>query len=236
MAVLSDSPVRTLADFGGINLGETNAGGAAEVAAASMLAGAGLKSSEYSFVPIGTGSQGLTAILAKKVDGVAFPLLEIVRDEVVGNVTFRVFRHPILKDIGNVGFAATPATIAAKADVLKRFCRAIVEAAIFVRANPQAAARLYLQGSGQRVTDEAVQQTTRIYQLMQNDLLASDTSDRRIGSMSPKDLELYSRYLVDYGFAHQVVPGAAVVTDQFVDYANDFDHQALAKYAKSQHY
>jgi NitT/TauT family transport system substrate-binding protein len=233
MGVLTDSPIKTLEAFKGTQLGETNAGGAAEVAAASMLAGAGLRSSDYSLVPIGTGAQGLTAIVTKKVDGVAFPLLEIVRDEVIGNITMRVFRHPILKDIANVGFAAPPATIAAKADVLKRLSRAIVKAAIFVRVNPTAAARLYLQGSGQKVTAQAVAETAHIYVLLRDDLLAADPSSKRIGLMSGKDLELYSRYLVDYGFAHQVVPANVVATDQFIDFANDFDHQAVEAYARS---
>jgi NitT/TauT family transport system substrate-binding protein len=235
LGVLSDSPIRSLADFSGKTLGETNAGGAAEVATESMLGGAGLKSGDYSFVPIGTGAQGLTAITSKRVDAVAFPLLEIVRDEVVGHIAFRVFRHPILRDIGNVAFAAPPAMIAAKSDVLKRFSRAIVMAALFVRANPVAAARLYLQGSGQPVTPEAVAETAHIYELLRDDLLAADPADKRIGLVSASGLELYDRYLVDYGFAHQVAPASALATDRFIAYANDFDHRALIRFAQRQH-
>ncbi len=235
LGVLADSPIRELTDFNGAVLGEANAGSSSEVAADSMLAGAGLKSGAYSYVPIGIGAQGLSAIAGKRVDGVAFPLLEIVRDEVVGHLAFRVYRHPILRDISNVGFAAPPDIIRTKADVLKRFSRAIVKAALFVRTNPRAAARLYLQGSGQKVTDEALAETTRIYQLMRDDLLAADPADKRIGLISGKNLELYSRYLVDYGFAHQVAPAAALATDQFVAFANDFDHNALKKYALSMH-
>jgi NitT/TauT family transport system substrate-binding protein len=235
LAVLADSPIRTLAGFAGTTIGEANFGSTGEVAAESMLAGAGLKRGDYSFVPIGVGAQGLSAIAAKRVDGMIFPVLEIVRDSVAGNLTFRTWRHPILKDIGNVGFAATPETLRAKADVLQRFSRAIVKAAIFVRTNPEAAARLYLVGSGQKATPEAIRDTARMYRLLRNDLLAADPADKHIGAISGKNLELYSRYMVDYGFAHEVAPASALATDRFIAFANDFDRTAFEKYAAGFH-
>lgn len=231
LAVLDGSPIRTLAGFSGAVLGEGNPGSAAEIAAASILGGAGLKRGDFSFLPIGVGAAGLSAITGKRIDAVAFPVLEIVRDSVAGNLTFRTWRHPILKDVANVGFAATPETMRTKADVLKRFSRAIVEAAIFVRANPDAAARLYLAGSGQKVTPESVAQTAHMYRLLKDDLLAANPLDKRIGAISGKNLQLYSQYMVDYGFAHEVAPASALATDAFVAYANDFDHNAFARWA-----
>jgi NitT/TauT family transport system substrate-binding protein len=233
LAVLSDSPIRTLADFKGTTLGENNAGSAAEVATRSMLSGVGLRSSDYAFVQTGSGAAGLNAVLTKRVDGLAFPYIELALYQVVGHATFRYFRHPILKDIGNVGYAAAPATIQAKADAMRRFCRAIVKASLFVRVNPAAAARLYLQGSGQRVTADAIASTTQLYRLLQNDFPAADASNPRIGYLSPQALQLYSTYLTQYGMTHAVVPGTTLATDQFIPFANDFDHQALENYARS---
>jgi NitT/TauT family transport system substrate-binding protein len=235
LAVLAGSPIHDLAGFSGATLGEGNFGSTGEVAAESMLAGAGLKRGDYSFVPIGVGAQGLSAIASKRVDGVIFPVLEIVRDSVAGNLTFRTWRHPILKDVGNVGFAATPDTLRTKAGVLQRFSRAIVKAAVFVRTNPEAAARLYLVGSGQKPTPEAIRDTAHMYRLLRDDLLAADPSDRRIGAISGKNLELYSRYMVDYGFAHEVAPASALATDRFIAFANDFDRAAFVRYAAAFH-
>jgi NitT/TauT family transport system substrate-binding protein len=233
LAVTTNSPIKTLSDFKGTTLGETAAGGAAEVASESMLAGVGLKPTDYSFVAIGVGAQALTAITSKRVDGVAFPYLEVVNDSIVGGVQFRVFRHPLLKDVGNVGYCASPATIAARPDVLKRFARAIVEAALFVRINPQAAALLYVKGSGQKVTDDTVERTTRILIGLQDDLPAADPSNKRIGYFNPRNITLYSNILAQYGMIKSAVPGSDVVTDQFIAYANDFDHKALVAFAKS---
>jgi NitT/TauT family transport system substrate-binding protein len=231
LAVLAGSPIRTLADFKGALLGET-APNTADVAAESMLGGAGLKRTDYSFVTIGIGAQALSAVVSKRVDGLAFPFLEIVNDTIVGQTTFRVFRHPILKDVVNTGYAATPATIASKGDALKRFSRAIVKAALLVRLNPIAAARLYLQGSGQSVTDDAVARTARVLVGFGGDFPAADPANKRIGLISPRGLQLYSTYLTDYGMTQAVVPGPAVATDQFIAFANDFDRRAFAAYAK----
>jgi NitT/TauT family transport system substrate-binding protein len=233
LAVPADSPIKSLADFKGAVLAETTVASPGEVIVKSMLAGAGLKTGDYTFLMTGFGPAGLAAITSKRVDGAAFPYLEIVNDQIVGNLNFRVFRHPILTDISDVAYSATPATIASKADVLKRFARAIVESALFVRTNPAAAARLYLQGSGQKITADSLQKTTLVITLLQNDLPAANPANKRIGEISAKDMDLYDKYLADYGFTHAAVPGSAVATDQFIAYANDFDHAAVVKLAKS---
>jgi NitT/TauT family transport system substrate-binding protein len=233
LAVPTTSSIRTLGDFRGATLGETSAAGAGEIAAESMLAGVGLKPSDYSFIPIGVGAQALSAITSNRVTGVAFPYLEVVNDSIFGNIQFRVFRHPLLKDVGNVGYAASPSTIQTRADVLKRFARAIVEAALFVRTNPQAAALLYVKGSGQKVTPETLATTTRILTALENDFPAADPSNKRIGYFPPLGVQLYSTILAQYGLAQSAVPGAAIITNAFIPYANDFDHKALIAYAKA---
>ncbi len=235
LGVLADSPIRSLADFKGAVLGESTAGSPAEVAADSMLAGAGVKPGAYSYIPIGIGAGALSAMTAHRVDGATFSYFEFANDEVAGQTSFRIFRHPILKDIGNVGYAATPATIQARGDVLARFSRAIVEAALFVRLNPAAAARLYLQGAGQRVTDDALRTTTRVLTALEDDFPAADPANKRIGLLSPRNMDLYGTYLLEYGLLHAAVPGAAIATTQFIGFANGFDHRALEKHILSMH-
>ncbi len=231
LAVPATSPIRTLAGFKGADIGETNTGSSGEVSAGSMLAGAGLRKGDYAYIPIGYGARALDAIATNRVAGVAFPHAELITMEAVENATFRYFRSPILKDVANVGYAALPATIAAKSDVLARFSRAIVEAAFFIRKNPAAAARLFLTGTGAKVTPEALRIKTLELTLLEDDLPAADAASPRIGYLSPLGLELYSRSIVDVGVAHQVVPGSAIVTDRFVRFANAFDHRAVAALA-----
>jgi NitT/TauT family transport system substrate-binding protein len=233
IGVLDTSPIATLADFKGKDIGEVTAGSAGEAAAESMLGGAGLSRSDYSFVPIGAGAQGLAAIVSGKVAGAMFPTVELQMDEALGHVNFRFFRHPILKDVATSGFVAAPATIATKAEALRRFCRAMVEAGIFIRVNPAVAARYFLQGAGLRVTAASLADETRAIELSQADLLANDLANPRLGYVQPLGITVYGKFLFDRGMVSAIVPSSAIVTNQFVPYANDFDKKALIAHVKT---
>jgi NitT/TauT family transport system substrate-binding protein len=233
LGVLDDSPIRTLAGFKGANIGETNAGATAEIAAGDMLAGAGLKKADYAYVPIGVGAQGLAAIVARKVAGVAFPSVELGLDSVVGHVKFRIFHDPILDGIPNVAYMASPATIQSKADELRRYSRAIVKASLFIRYNPRASARFFLQGTGQKTTVQAVDTIAEEIAALQGDLPAADPSNERIGYIDPKGVALYCTFMAAAGLTAEVVPASAVVTDRFIAFANDFDRRAVIAFAKN---
>jgi NitT/TauT family transport system substrate-binding protein len=232
LGVLADSPIKTLADFKGATLGTTSAGGPTEVAAASMLAGAGLKRGDYSFLPIGVGAAALSAMVNKRVDGAAFPNVELGLDEVNGNVKFRIFEHPILSTIGDAGFAATPATIEAKSDQLRRFCRALVKAAIVIHTNPRVAARLFLQGAGVKLTADALEKEMRVLALLNDELPGVDPTSKKIGLMPAHDISVLIRFFADQGLLPQI-PAEETVTGRFIPYANDFDHRAFIAQAKA---
>jgi NitT/TauT family transport system substrate-binding protein len=202
------------------------------VTAEVMLAGAGVDPSDVTFSPIGVGPQALQAVISGHVDGLGYPYGEVVPLEVVGNVKMRVFRHPILKDVGISGFAATPATVAAKADLLQRFSRAIVKGALFVRENPAVSARYFLGAFGTKITPEALQNEIKELTLLEDDLPAADPTSKRIGLLSINGLQLYSQILADRGMTKQVVPATAVATNEFVPFANTFDRPAVIAFAK----
>jgi NitT/TauT family transport system substrate-binding protein len=213
MGVLDESPIRTLADFKGTEIGVPTLGNGAVQAAQSMLAGAGLGPGEYSFAPIGQGAQALEALLGRRVAGVAFPFGAIVPFEVMGH-KMRVFRNPTLGDISNAGYFATPATIATRADALARFSRAIVE------------------GTGSKVTPEALHTWIATLRLSQRDLLAADPSSRRIGAISPNDVGIFTAFLAASGQTKELVPAADVMTNRFIPFANAFDRTAVIALAR----
>jgi NitT/TauT family transport system substrate-binding protein len=227
LAVLDDSPVKTLADLKGATIGEISPGSPAEISTNSMLEGAGLKKSDVSYQVIGNGAQAITALTTHKVAAAAFPYPELLTYEAVAHITFRYFHHPILKDVPNVAYAATPDAIANKADVLRRFARAHVMAAILIRENPALAARYFLEGAQIKVTADALANETRLLSFAQDQLPGIDPASKKIGYISPRGLQIYSQFMADNGLTKSVVLVSSVLTDQFIDYANDFDHQAF---------
>jgi NitT/TauT family transport system substrate-binding protein len=180
LAVLDDSPIKTLTDFKGASIGVHELGpqSTGQATVTSMLANAGLQNGDYTFVPIGFNN--LDALTSKRVAGAGFPYYEMIPFQVAG-AKLRIFENPILKDTPSGGYGASPATIQTKGDALRRFARAIVRASLLVRLNPAGSARLMLQANGKPFTDADVQLYTRELTYWESSLPAADPSNKRIG-------------------------------------------------------
>jgi NitT/TauT family transport system substrate-binding protein len=231
LAVLDDSPIKTLTDFKGASIGVHELGpqSTGQATVTSMLANAGLKSGDYSFVPIGFNN--LDALTSKRVAGAGFPYYEMIPFQVAG-AKLRIFENPILKDTPSGGYGASPATIRTKSDALRRFARAIVRASLLVRLNPAGSARLMLQTLGKPFTEDDVQLYARELTLWESSLPAADPANKHIGLFPLAGEDAYGKLLADFGLTKAPVPASAVVTNQFNAFANDFDHAAVAALAK----
>ena len=227
IGVLDSSPIRTLADFKGASIGELSLGQSGEYYTNVMLAGAGLKKTDYSFAAIGAGAQSIQALVTKRVDAAAFPYPALRIDEIIGNVKFRYFYEPLLKDVSDVAYVATPATIATKADALRRFTRAIVKSAILIRVNPALAAKYFAQANGQPATGAATENEVRLLTSAADSLPGFDPASMRIGDVSLRGTHVLAQFMYDNGITTQLVPAEAVATNQFTAYANAFDHRAF---------
>jgi NitT/TauT family transport system substrate-binding protein len=239
LAVLDDSPVKTLADFKGKvigvhQLGSGNKPFGGQTAVTTAMASAGLTTSDYSFAAIGFNDKALSAVKSGAVAGAGFPFYELIPFEVAGT-KLRIFENPILEAIPSGGYAAAAATIRTKGDALQRFSRAIVKAALFVRYNPAAAARLMLQTRGNPYTEDDVTFFTKALTIWEDALPARDPANPHIGYIPPDGEEVYSKLLAQYGVTKAQVPVSAVVTNQFNAFANDFDHKAVEALAKQMH-
>lgn len=232
LGVLDDSPIKALTDFKGALIGEYSAGSSAEDYVNDMLFGVGLKKDDFSYIPIGNGAQAIQAMTSHKVAGAAFPYLELLIYQVNANQKYRFFTNPNLVDVPDTGYTATPETIATKADVLRRFARAVAKASLLIKVNPQLAARYYVQEAGIKETDEAIAKEAHLLELAQDLLPGADPLSRRVGDVPLAGMQRLAKVMFDNGRTKALVPGSAVATDQFITYANDFDHQAFIAQAK----
>jgi len=228
LVVLADSPIKTLADFKGADIGEASPLSPAEVAASDMLAGAGLKRSDYAFVPVGGGAQALAALTAHKIAGMADSATAIGTEGAVSHLKFRIFRDPILDSIPDAGFEARPDFIASHGDLLRRYARAITKAAILIRENPAVAARYTLMGEsvGQKITPDALRIATAELIGLQGHIVGADPMSPRLGETPLSGIAFYCKMLYDSGRTSVLVPATAVATNQFVAFANGFDKKA----------
>jgi len=236
IAVPQDSPIKSLADFKGKQIGVhvITAAASGVFTTQSALSVVGLRPSDYTFVPIGYENDAADALASGKVAGAAFPYYEFIPMMVSGR-KFRFFYHPAFQDVANVGYAASAEEMATKSDALRHFSRAIVKAALLVRINPAVSARLLLVADGTPFTDVDLQRKTAELTAWQSDLPAADPANKRIGALSLEGLQRYSQLLADAGVTKTVIASSDVVSDDYVAFANDFDHDAFVKLAKSMH-
>ena len=220
LAVLDDSPIKSLADFKGKNIGVITIGSAGEVVGKLMLEGAGIRDTDVTFSPIGQGPQALAALMQHRVDAVAFPYPEVVPMELAGNMHMRVWRHPTLKDVSAAGMATTPDDIANKADALKKFARGLAMASVFIHDNRVASARWFLEAQGQRPSEADVQREATSLRLLADDLPYIDPRTGKVGALPLGDIRLYAQALNSQGMTKTVVPAEAIATNTFIDYAN----------------
>lgn len=222
MGVPLDGPIRTPLDFRGATIGVhiLGAGSAGKVAVDSMMAAFGLAENEYSLVAVGYEDDAMNALTSGRVTAAAFPAYELIPFELAGH-KLRTFPHPLLADIVNAGYAASPATIERRAEALRRFSRAIVKAAVFTGRHPAAAARFVLEPAG-APDDASVARMARAIELW-DALPGTDPGNRQIGFVPLEGIDLYGRILRDHGLLAYVPPAADLVTNAFVAFANDFD-------------
>ena len=233
IGVPEGSPIKTLADFKGKKIGvHSTTGTSAVFATQSALSAAGLKPADYELVTIGMEDQAIGELASGKVVAAALPFYELIPFMVAGT-KLRILRHPTLGDSANAGYAATPSVITAKGDALKHFSRAIVKASLLVRYHPATAARALLTADGKPFGDADVQRKTAELTFWEDDLPAADPDSRRIGAMSMTGMQAYIQLLKDAGLTKTAIPASEVVTNQFVEFANDFDHKSVERYANS---
>ena len=225
LAVPDDSPIRTLADFKGQPIGEPGLASPVEVPAIDMLMGAGLKRSDIVFTPVGVEAQALAALTSHKIAALADTTAALATKSAVSGIKFRIFRDPILDSVPNNAFAARPDVIVAKADILRRYTRAIVKSAILIYENPALAARYALENVGGSATPEAIRKEEAQLATFRDDIIG-DPSIARMGYTPIGGIALYCKFFNDLGLTSSLVPARDIVTNQFVAYANDFDKKA----------
>ena len=233
IGVPEDSPVKTIADLKGKKIGVHSAtGSSATVASESALSAAGLKPGDYELVTIGRDDQAVAELASGKVSAAALPFYELL-PFIVGGTKLRIFRHPALGDVPSSGYAAAPSVIAAKADALKHFSRAIVKASLLIRYNPAAAARALLIADGNPFGDADLRRKTAELTAWEDDLPAADPASKRIGAIPIAGTQAYIQLLANAGVIKTALPASQVVTDEFIAFANDFDRKAFQLFAKA---
>jgi ABC-type nitrate/sulfonate/bicarbonate transport system substrate-binding protein len=227
LAVPGASPIRSLTDFAGTTIGVHEVGptSTGQATVTSMLLDAGLGPADFAFEAIGFNN--LDALTQGRVAGAGFPYYEMIPFQVAG-AGLRIFENRLLTHTPSGGYAAAPATIAAKAGALQRFARAIVKAALLVNFDPAGAALLMLQALRAPFGAADTERYAQALTLWRERLPASDPENPQIGFLPPDGVARYARLLCDFGLTAAPVPVDAVIDNRFNAFANAVDRRPVS--------
>lgn len=143
MAVLSDSPIKSFADLKGKKLGSADMGSGANVYVDARLIQAGLSPDAVSQINVGYGAPAFEALTTGKIDALATFSGQTARFTNAG-YSFRLLPKAGFEDkMYSYNLYATDEYIAAHPEVLEKIGRATAKATVFMKANPEAAVRIF---------------------------------------------------------------------------------------------
>jgi NitT/TauT family transport system substrate-binding protein len=235
LGVPAEGAIQTVSDLRGRKIGVQSLGSAALVAAKSQLKAAGISPDQVSFLPVGIGQQAATALKGGQVDALALWDTPFAALENSG-MKFRYFHHPVLQSVGNVGFFASEASLETNKDALQGLSRAVAKGTVFALENPEAAVRIYWKmHPGSRGTgDEAEALRKGMFELnfIMRSMTLDDEAVKKYGYQAPEDWHRLLDFLKAEAVIPEKPPVEQLMTNKFIDYANDFDVAAVKRAAK----
>lgn len=238
VAVLPDSPVKSMADLKGKKLGVQSMGSAGTTFGRAFVTQAGLDpQKDVSFLPIGMGAQAITSVKQKMVDGVVYWDAALAKFVTAG-LDLRIVPAPEnLRTLPDVGLLAKPETMQKNPAMLVGVARAVAKGYDFTMANPQAAVLITWKAYPEaRVQDpdpaKALAAGVTVNQGRMAIWNTPKTGDKH-GRLFAEDWDRLVAFMVDQKIMPAPVPTDKILTNEFIDKINDYDRAAVIAQAKA---
>jgi NitT/TauT family transport system substrate-binding protein len=237
VAVLPDSPIKTLTELKGKNLGVQSMGSAGITFARAFVKGAGLDpQKDITFLPIGLGAQAITSVRQKLVDGVIFWDAALAKLAFSGLKLREVPAPADLRTLPDVSLLARTETIEKNPKMLIGIARALAKGYDFSMANPEAAVLLTWKAypEARSKNPDAAEALKEGVAVSQGRLAIwnSDKIGAKHGLFVEADWKRLLQFLKDQGAMPEIPPIDKVFTNQFIDQINTYDRAAVITAAK----
>jgi len=239
VAVLPDSPIKTLVELKGKKLGVQSMGSAGTTFGRAFVQQVGLDpEKDVSFLPIGVGAQAVTSIQRKLVDAAVYWDAALVKFKLSG-LDLRMLPVPEnLRTLPDVSLLARNETIKKNPRMLIGIARALAKGYDYSMANPTAAVlitwKAYPEAKSNNPDAAAgLQEGIAVNQArlgIWNSPKIGDTHGRLIDS----DWEQLVKFFVDQKILPAAVPPDRVLTNEFIDEINKYDRAKTSSDAKAE--
>jgi NitT/TauT family transport system substrate-binding protein len=240
LAVLESSPINSIGQLKGKNIGVASLSAAQVPFVKAMLASGGLDpDKDASIIAVGWGAQALSALVTNKVAAVAFWRSQFIGWEVAG-YKLRYFPAGFFpNDVPGYNIVAHEDFIQSQEDTLVGLLRGIAKAYLFSLTNPAAAIKLFYQANPTKkpVGDGAAEKIKNNIEFLDKHLNNCTIMDRKIkkwgANYKPGWEAVRDFYLSQGTLKEKRNVEEYYISPRITDKINEFDAAAIIKAAES---
>ena len=236
VAVKPDSPVRSLQDLKGKNIGIRNKGDTGYFGAVAMLKEIGIDpDTDVQWTSIDQGGPAGDAIYRGRVDAMAFWDGGFARIENGGFPLRQLPNSPGMRQLFGQAYCVRKSDFRKNRDLYVRFFRAMAKSTIFAYADTDLSIALhwdlYPETKPKGKTEQEAMQEARVVVNSRRDkwFAAPYQSDKRLGAMNEDEWKAQVQFVGLTGKIKDVKP--AFTTD-ILDEVNNFDHDKVLELVK----
>ena len=236
IAVPENSTITSASDLKGKKIGVVNLGSASIPIARSILRRAGIQPGPDTFVPVGAFDQAAAALNSGAVEALALFEGMYLSMERAGS-KFRYIKHPTLEKFGNGILLASPQGIASKREQICGFGRALGKATAFMRANPEAALKVWWQvnpSAKRGATDaEAIANGLPEILAINKTIDVGSPPQTKYGTVNPELLQQYIDIFKEEGVVAVTPKPEDIYDNSFAECMSKFDTNKVMEEAKA---
>lgn len=237
-AVKADSPIKTVADLKGKNLGTISANAATLTLTKAVLKDAGLAWEDVSPMPIGLGPAAWKQLENGTVDAVNFFRPEDAKMRLAGMDIRQIFYPEKFADIFVASIVAGEKTIKENPDLVARFGRAVAKSSVACIANETACVKSYWNfdpSTKPEPAEEAkwIEQSLPILRANYETVGYFRDGKQVWGEFPAGSLTEYIKAMHAVGIVStDTIDQGKIYTNDFVEKFNDFDKAAIEARAR----
>ncbi len=238
VAVMPDSPIKSMADLKDKKIGVQSMGSAGTTFGRAFVNQAGLDpQKDITFLPIGMGAQAITSVRQKMVDGVVYWDAALAKFQTAG-LDLRIVPAPEnIRTLPDVGLLAKPDMIRKNPQMLTGIARALAKGYDFTIANPEAAVlitwRAYPEARVQDPDpDKALSAGVRVC-MGRMAIWNTPKSGSQHGQLFPEDWARLVQFMTDQKILPEPVSIDRLLTNALINKINEYDRAAVTAEAKA---
>ena len=234
--VEESSPIKSIAEFRGKNIGVFSYGSQMVKIFKAMIAEAGMDpDKDVTFVETGAGAQAIAALKSNRVDVWGTWDSQIATGENAG-LKLRKFSSPSAEKLSwGSGYFVRDDYVKSNPQVIAKVMKCIAAGTVFAMTNPEATIRIHWQmfpnSKPTGLTDEeAMRQALHILETRLNYLKLEPGA--KWGELPPASADAMVSFMRSTGELKTALDPKDLYTNEFVTEINSFDSQAVVKSAR----